>query len=369
MNAPTDTDAPTIVPPSEADQAIAGWKFQRRAVARERAESAAWAEAIATGRTIRGGTYTVTLPRDLSRQADAPGCVLNAAGCEMVTVDLGAVHSDGKRPGRAAHVADPRAGTRWTWARLASAAMREAEAARRTIRPRPSTEAAEDAAQGVIADILSRTAGTLPTTEQWTRDRLRIAIRRDLIDATREDRNVGEDADAEIGDDLPAAQAASELRRAQRDRDPMLRPWADPLSREAHDIADAADLGERARDAIAADAYGLRAPDIAEYRQARPDTIRQRVKRGRADIAEAAPDADARDAIRAAAAATVEERRHGAAAILKRTIGQAERATRNRPTLNPPERMPARNPDAPDGWHEVGHAPVHVRRAEPTPTT
>jgi len=352
----------TLSPPTAADQARLGWKMQRRLAERERAEQAAWAEAIATGRTVRGGTFRVTLPREYSRAAETAdgtptGAVLDGHGREIVEVTLPRNFT-----------ADPKAGDRWTWRVLSTAAMREAEAARKTIRPRPSREAGEDAAASVIADILSATRGGMPRKDDWTRDRLRVAIRRDLIDATREDRNPAIDTDADAhGEDIATMQAASEMRRAQRDRDPMLRAWADPLSREDHAAADALDLGDRARDAIAADAHGLRAPDIGEARGIdNPTTVRSRIKRGRADIAKLDP-CDVRDAYRAADAATGEDRRQRAARSLRDLIGQPEHRDENRPTAVPPERMPARHPgDALDAF-TVAHAPVTIRRGSDAP--
>lgn len=369
----------TLSPPTEADQARLGWRMQRMTVARERAESAQWAEAISTGRKLRGGSYTVTLPRDLSAPLDAEHAQHDAHGCELVEVKL---------PREVC--ADPRAADRWTWQRLSIAAMREAEAARRTIRPRPAREAAEDAASHVVLDILSRTSGTLPAKRDVTRDVLRIAARRRMIDATREDRNAAIDADADAhADDIAAMAAAGEMRRAQRDRDEMIAPPVDaygrdvdtvtldttgspaptgaaasPLSPEVEAIAAAAGLASaRAREAIAASYYGQRAADIAEWTGSTPATTRQRVKRGRADIDAATPDPDARAAMRAAAAATVEERRHRAAAELGRIIGQPEQRADHGHTETPPDRMPARTPnDSGDAW-TVAHAPMRVRHS------
>lgn len=244
----TTTEKPNLRPPTEKEQARMGWMARRGVEAKARAEAAQMAQAIATGRPVYGGTYTVALPTDLSspedhaeegghhcEQPDSNGRTF----CEHVTVTLRTL-------------ADPR--DRWNPHALSTAAFRAAEKARRTLRPRPSREAGEDAAADVVTAILARTAGTLPMRHDVTASYLQTAARRRMIDAaTNGDGHSGRTA-AEDANGLPSpAEVATDVAdtaecRAQRDHDGML-DGADPIPPSLAHAADYRTLVSLAREA------------------------------------------------------------------------------------------------------------------------
>lgn len=296
----TDTK---LVPATAEEMQRLGWRMQRATAARERAEAAQWAKALATGRIVRGGTYSVTLPREYSGDEDH-GAVLDEHGRQVLDVTL-----------PRSTVADP--ADRWTARQLASTAMRQADKARRSIRPRPSREAAQDAAADVVADILAKRYGTLPLRRDVTTGYLWQRARGRLIDAatvSRADRTAREDANG-----LPdAAEIAEELisggmRRANGDRDPMLSdPYPDAYGRAVPGTGAEADpvpvhwhLADREAVAAAHAAGMLTGPEAADRLGVKPSSVRVYLQRSRDALRQDGPDALA--ARIAADAATVTE--------------------------------------------------------------
>lgn len=150
--------APHLQPPTDRDQAIMGWKARRAVAIREAAESAAWREAIRTGRVIRGGKWTVTLPADLSTSpamAERTGADLDPDGRETLTATL---------PGD--HVADPEASGRYSTPML-MAAIRQATAAaiRQAKVPGLSRDEREDLAADLTVEVWTAAADRLAGTD------------------------------------------------------------------------------------------------------------------------------------------------------------------------------------------------------------
>lgn len=295
MSSTEVTEAKLIEGPSEKDQAIMGWKLQRRRAATERAEQAQRAEAIATGRVCRGGTYRVVLPPEYSVNPESPSAedaefvVLPHSGllAEVVEVTLSREI-----------VTDPRGV--WNARRLVTVAMREARGVRRKAR---ATEAeAEDAAAEVIADIMERTRDGMPLLTDVTPQYL---AHRAFLKLTEQARATG--AETATEDVLTEAEAEAhaeeaEARRAQRDADPMLNDWADPMSREVAEGAEALKLTAAERDALLIDGYGLRPADVARMTGRKAGSVRVTLHKGRAQLAERRTPRELAEAMRQGAA-------------------------------------------------------------------
>lgn len=348
-----------IIAPTDAEQARTGWKMQRHAAMRDRAEAAQRAEAVAAGRVIRGGTYRVTLPPEYSVSPDGPG----AADAEFVTLP----HS-----GQLAEVVevtlplsvitDPR--NVWGAMRLVTVVNGAARNMARRIRG-ASQDDAQDAASRVIEDIMARTRGGMPLRTDVTPAAISGAVRHKLADIIAERER--ETPDGENYTDAASAADAedhAEMQRALRDADPMLdlsiSPWAPEIEHALEHVG----LSQAERDAIVIDGVGVRAAEVARHTGRAPSTVRVSVRDGRRKLA-ARTDlehvASVIDTI--ARTLTTDERRQRAGDILRRLItGTPEHA---RPIKPWPDRMPTRHPEDEADAHTVAHAPVTFRTISP----
>lgn len=346
------TDHDQISPAEAAKaEAIMGWKMQRRLVSRERAESAQRAEAVATGRKIKGGTYRVTLPADLSINPEsdmgertdyvvAPG---TGALCEVVEVTL---------PRNVC--TDPR--NVWRTDRLMAAVNYSAAKIARRSRGLSADDASEIAAL-VVADIMARTHGGAALRSDVTEDSIAGACHHKGADIVRA--RAAETPDAMIGTgegetvaDLAAADQGGDAQRAQRDADSMLNPDADPFPATCTDLL--ADLTVGEREALRV-ALGERPADIARATGRNPGAVRVSVHKGRARIA---GNADLAEAIaRAAGPETDAERSARIAASALRFMGNGDHGPA-RPILPLPDRLPARTAEDEGDAFSVPHAPI-----------
>lgn len=351
------------------ESAVTGWKMQRKLVARERAEQAQRADAVATGRKIRGGTYRVVMPADLS---------INPSSQMAETLDIDYVEAPGT--GALCEVqnitlprnvmTDPR--NVWEASRLMAAC--NYAAASTNVRGISADDRADIAAL-VVADIMARTHGGMPLRTDITADDIGGAARHkalDIIaarDAETPDGDIGSGELETVAQATAQAISGAEMQRAQRDQDrmtcepigdaydrpiPGTGPMADPMPATCAEML--ADLTGGERDALRV-ALGERAADIARATDRDPSAVRMSVKRGRAklatrdDLAEmiasaSGPETDAERSVRIAASAL-------------RFLRNAE-PTGERPIVPAPDRYPARDADAePSPW-EVPHAPVTI---------
>lgn len=158
---------PTLTPPTDRDQAIMGWKARRGQKVRELAESAQLRAALRTGRIVRGGDWTVTLPEDLSTSAAMAaktGALLDDQGRETLTTTL---------PGDI--TADPEAGGRYSPALLTGAIRQAVGAATRAARiPGLSRDEREDLAATLAVEVWTLAADRLAASDldAGRRDRL-----------------------------------------------------------------------------------------------------------------------------------------------------------------------------------------------------
>lgn len=353
----------------DRDAAILGWKMQRKLTARDRAESAQRAEAVATGRRIRGGTYRVTLPADLSTNpaspmaadleyVEAPG---TGALCEVVEVTLPRNVST-----------DPR--NVWEPTRMLAAVNYAATTVARRSRGISADDSAEIAAR-VVADIMARTHGGYPMRTDLTDDGIMGACHHKAADIIREREAETPDALIGTGEAETVADAAAiadgDGQRAQRDADAMLDPIPDAYGRPIPGTGRDADPFPATCEALLADltvgerealrvALGERAADIARATGRTPGAVRVSVHKGRARIADNAILADG--IRRAAGDETDAERAARIAASALRFMGNGDHG-HARPILPLPDRYPARDADGDDGTTDpftVPHAPIRI---------
>lgn len=178
----TNQATPELVPPTEREQAIMGWKARRGAEIRQRAERAQFADALRRGRKVHGGTYPVTLPADLSRSPEA-------AAAQGTTVDeRGREHLLATLPGDC--VSDPEAGGRYSPA-LLMATIRQGvggaigKARKAGKLPKLTADERDDLSQAVAVEVWKLAADRLGGLE----DRTRLPRFGDLSGTDAEDRN------------------------------------------------------------------------------------------------------------------------------------------------------------------------------------
>lgn len=315
-----DADAPILRPATDAESALTGWKVQRARLIREGAETAAAALAARTNRVIRPSdnvTVTVTLPADFSQSEDRPGVegfhTDRPIYRERTDPDTGERRTVALTFRQVVTVpvdwtVDHR--QRWQPAELLAAARRAAGRERLTIRPRPSREAAEDAAADVIVRIIGReqsedadrengiTYGGMPRRDSITETYLRQSVRGIMLNAARlrEDADYGTDdlpavADAADGAGIEETLAAGGVDWASGLTDPT----ADPTSPDWAAAYDRLNMTDRER--AAATAAIIRIGPAAM--SAAGAAARSTMKRGRHDLRKRDPES-IREAFRAA---------------------------------------------------------------------
>lgn len=319
--------APILRPPTDAESAVTGWKVQRARMIREGAETAAAELAAREDRIIRPSdrrTVTVELPADFSQSEGRDGVEGFHAETPVYRERRDPETGDRRTVGLTFRqrvtvpvtwTVDPR--QRWQPAALLAAARRAAGRERLTIRPRPSREAAEDAAADIIVRIIGRersedadretgaTYGGMPRRDRITDTYLRQSVRGIMLNAARlqEDADgIPEDADLpELstidGTDLGETLAAG----GGKWRDGLTDPTADPTAPEWTDAYDRAELSDRERAAATGAIVKIGPAAMAAAGMAARETL----KRGRRDLKRRDPET-IRAAFRAARRAASE---------------------------------------------------------------